>query len=88
MKRFAAGSKFFRSLDGSMMSAPVDSKGEAFRTGIPKLLFEAPINPGFRTFSYDVSPSGDRFIMIDPVRQAGSRPLHVITDWQAARQQR
>lgn len=79
---------FFRSLDGSVMSAPVQSNGDSFRAGAPKLLFEARIKPGLRSFTYDVSPNGDEFLLIHPVTQAGSRPLHVITDWLEARRPR
>ena len=78
---------FYRARNGAVMSAAVESAGEAFHASAPKLLFEARpgIYTSLRSSTYDVAPRGDRFILAEPVSQPGSRPLHVITNWRAVR---
>ena len=72
---------------GAMMSAPVES-GSTFRAGNPTRLFAgryflAELQPG-RT--YDVSPDGQRFLMIKPVvgpdQPAPSASLVIVQNWQ------
>jgi eukaryotic-like serine/threonine-protein kinase len=75
---------FYRAPTGAVYASRAESGGDAFRAGSAKLLFD-----GRRAFStsyftsYDVSPDGERFIMVEPVTEPGSTPLYVLTDWRA-----
>src|SRR5262249_32372825 len=66
-----------------MMAVDIETK-EAFRAGVPKVLFEggyatspAGLQPGW---GYDVSPDGKRFLMIKPSEE-GAVHLHVVENW-------
>ena len=52
-----------------------------FTVGVPRLLFEGPyVNPG--GFSYDVTPDGQRFLLLEPAEDAESvTHLNVVLDW-------
>ncbi|MBI3403090.1 MAG: PD40 domain-containing protein [Acidobacteria bacterium] len=68
---------FFRSGD-KMMAAPIAAKGDGLELGTPALLFEGRFvtvtNPSGDAW-YDVSPDGQRFIMLkaDDTHNLGSR---------------
>ena len=57
--------------------------GSAFAAGTPQLLFEAPYirqpTPGSGSQNYDVSPDGQRFLMVLPGE--ASMALHVVLNW-------
>jgi serine/threonine protein kinase len=78
---------FYRARNGALMSAAVQIAGEAFHAGSPKRLFDGDpgLLGGMEGFAYDAAPTGDRFIAIESVQKRGSRPLHVLTKWGAAR---
>ena len=72
------------SLDGKLMATDV-SIGSAFKPGITKALFAAPIHIGDETvdsFRWDVAAHGDRFL-IDTATTA-SEPLAVVLNWTSA----
>jgi serine/threonine-protein kinase len=52
--------------------------------GTPQLLFRVPdggrLNGG-RTRGYDVTPDGQRFLLVTPIDQPGAAPNVVITNW-------
>ena len=78
---------FFVTPDRHLMTVSFDGAGTP-RLGIPQALFELPIeNPtlGFSPSSYDVDPSGHKFLVS---RKLPTLPevLTVVTDWQAAAQ--
>jgi eukaryotic-like serine/threonine-protein kinase len=78
---------FFVTPDRRLMTVSFEGTGTP-RLGIPRALFELPIeNPtlGFSPSSYDVDPSGRRFLVS---RALPTLPevLTVVTDWQAAAQ--
>jgi serine/threonine-protein kinase len=63
-----------------MMRVPV-RPGATFEMGNPQLLFEGPYYTGFVGRTYDVSPDGQRFLMIKDAAataQAGSPPPQII----------
>jgi hypothetical protein len=75
---------FYVSLDGKLMATDV-SIGSAFKPGITKALFAAPIQIGDETidsFRWDVTAHGDRFL-IDTATTA-SEPLTIVLNWTAA----
>ena len=72
------GELFFR--DGQrMMVAEVQMDGE-FITGQPQMLFEARYGAS-DLGSYDVSPDGQRFVMIETDLQGDGRRLEVVENW-------
>jgi hypothetical protein len=64
---------------------PVDiDTRSGFSAGNPRVLFEGSYLPTSASFSYyDVSPDGERFIMLKPVESAVSAPteIHVVLNW-------
>jgi len=78
---------FFVTPDRRLMTVAFEGAGTP-RLGIPQALFELPIeNPtlGFSPSSYDVDPSGHKFLVS---RKLPTLPevLTVVTDWQVAAQ--
>ena len=67
---------------GTLMSVPVES-GVAFSPGRPRALFDGllpPVTDSGQTF--DVAPRGDRFLMLQPVRDgAGTPEVRLILNW-------
>jgi eukaryotic-like serine/threonine-protein kinase len=67
---------------GSLMSATVDpASGEI---GEPKALFginDLDIDPYGRRHSYDVSPDGERFLVLRRVALPNALPLEVVVNW-------
>jgi hypothetical protein len=56
----------------------------SFSVGKPKLLFEGPYEPTPATFPYyDVSPDGQRFLMLKPAESAETAPtqINVVLNW-------
>jgi len=74
---------FYRSGD-KMMAVEISTK-PSFSAGKPKMLFERPYEPTAITFPYyDVSPDGQRFLMIKPSEQTSSSSLNqivVVQNW-------
>jgi serine/threonine-protein kinase len=73
---------FYRSGD-KMMSVEITTQ-PSFTAGKPKLLFERPYDLSGGTFpNYDVSPDGQRFLMVKPVEpeQAGPTQINVVLNW-------
>ncbi len=55
-----------------------------FSAGKPRVLFEGPYVPAPLTNpNYDVSPDGQRFLMLKPVEQAQTAPtqINVVLNW-------
>jgi Tol biopolymer transport system component len=73
---------FYRS--GEKMMAVDIAVQPGFAAGKPKVLFEGRYNAAQgATPNYDVSPDGQRFLMIRPVEQAQSAPtqINVVLNW-------
>ena len=72
---------FFRSGD-KMMAVDITTQ-PAFSAGKPRMLFEAPYVPTAATFpNYDVSPDGQRFLMLKPGEQAQTATqINVVLNW-------
>jgi serine/threonine-protein kinase len=72
---------FYRS-GNKMMTVGIATQG-TFSAGKPKVLFEGPYTPTPRSFQdYDVSPDGQRFLMLKPAEHAQT-PTHinVVLNW-------
>lgn len=71
---------FYRTPRGEIVSRRVDAIGETFRLENPEVLFDAS---GYRAdplhYGYDVTPDGQRFVMIASNRSASR--LVVVVNW-------
>jgi Tol biopolymer transport system component len=65
---------FYRTRD-AVMAVPLTT-GSSFSAGAPQELFRAPYQQ-----SFDVSPDGQRFLMIKSGTAASSAQLHVVLNW-------
>jgi hypothetical protein len=71
----------------ALMSVPVE-RAEAFRPGVPVKLFEGPYyftnatgSTGFGR-TYDVSPDGQRFLMVKDDLESDERPrIIIVQNW-------
>jgi eukaryotic-like serine/threonine-protein kinase len=73
---------FYRS-GSKIMTVEVDTKS-GFSVGKPRMLFEGPYLPTSASFPYyDVSPDGQRFLMLKPIEQAQAAPtqINVVLNW-------
>jgi Tol biopolymer transport system component len=73
---------FYRS--GEKMMAVDIATQPSFAAGKPRVLFEGRYNPAPGTgTNYDVSPDGQRFLMIKPSEQAQAAPtqINVVLNW-------
>jgi serine/threonine-protein kinase len=72
---------FYRNGD-KMMAAAVETK-PVFAAAKPRLLFEAPYEPALYTFpaDYDVSPDGQRFLMVKASEAESVAQINVVLSW-------
>jgi hypothetical protein len=73
---------FYRSGD-KMMAVDIATQ-PSFAAGKPRMLFEGPYAPTPATFpNYDVSPDGQRFLMLKPSEQGQAVPtqINVVLNW-------
>jgi Tol biopolymer transport system component len=73
---------FYRSGD-KMMAVEIATQ-PAFAAGKPRMLFEGQYEPTPATTpNYDVSPDGQRFLMLKPSESAGTAPtqINVVLNW-------
>ena len=77
------GSELFYRSGSRMMAVAIDIES-GFTPGTPQMLFEGPYVPtGFSYPNYDVSPDGQRFLMLAPVASQtdGATQIHVVLNW-------
>ena len=72
---------FYRS--GKKLMAVDYEAGQRFSAGKPRVLFEGPYVPTPRSFpNYDVSPDGQRFLMLKPAEeQQAASQIVVVQNW-------
>jgi eukaryotic-like serine/threonine-protein kinase len=72
---------FYRS-DDKMMAVEIATQ-PGFAAGTPRMLFEGRYAPApFPTANYDVSPDGQRFLMVKPSEQeAATTQINVVLNW-------
>jgi serine/threonine-protein kinase len=74
---------FYRAPDGALMQVPIQLQ-PGFSTGTPRMLLEPGYLLGGPGRAYDISPDGERFLMItaDESRAAGAPPsIVVVRNW-------
>ena len=71
---------FYRSGNKMMAVDTSSNTSLGFTAGTPRMLFELPYLP---TANYDVSPDGQRFLMLKPTEQAQAAPtqINVVLNW-------
>jgi eukaryotic-like serine/threonine-protein kinase len=76
---------FYVGADGVVMRVPVESSGTTWKSGTPMKLFEGRyFNSGTSGRTYDVSPDGQRFLMIKAPRadaSAAALALTLVQHW-------
>lgn len=72
---------FYRNGD-NMMVVDVES-GPVFRAGAPRVLFEGRyrVSSGGLNQNYDVSPDGQRFVMIRAAGESGPPQIRLVLNW-------
>jgi serine/threonine-protein kinase len=73
---------FYRS--GAKLMAVDIATQPGFTVGKPRMLFEGPYTPASGTTpNYDVSPDGQRFLMLKPIESAETAPteINVVLNW-------
>ena len=78
------GTELFYRSGNKMMVVTVETE-PTFRVGKPEELFEgsytvSAINPGLLQY-YDISPDGQRFLMIEDEGNSGPARLHLVLNW-------
>ena len=65
-----------------MMAVPVTTQ-PTFRAGTPTLLFEGQYHNDFNWSppNYDVTPGGQRFLMIQPGEGEAATQINVVLNW-------
>jgi len=75
------GRELFYRAGNKMMAVDVATEG-VFSAGKPKVLFEGTYVPTPRSFpDYDVSPDGQRFLMLKAAEQATPAQINVVLNW-------
>jgi Tol biopolymer transport system component len=75
------GTELFYRHDETLMSVPIDTKGE-FQPGIPRVLFDAPFDEAEVAYAnYDVYPGGREFVMVRTDEGRDAPRLVVVIDW-------
>jgi len=75
---------FYLSPGRKLMAVDVKLGSNTFEAGVPRMLFQTrgPGFPGPRN-AYDVSPDGQRFLIISTPADAPPTPVTVVTNWSA-----
>ena len=76
---------FYLTPDGKLMAVDVKI-GDSFHAGAPRLLFQSRfMGPLLNTWRYDVSPDGQRFLVMSDARNEAGAPefITVVTNWLA-----
>ena len=74
------GEIFYRS--GNKMVAVDTATRPSFSAGKPKVLFESPYAPALQTnANYDVSPDGQRFLMVKENEGVSATQINVVLNW-------
>ena len=74
---------FFLSRDGMLMSVALREAGARLETGAPQPLFELRLNDTLLPFrrKYDVSPDGERFLVIRGAPDGDTDTIAVALNW-------
>ncbi len=75
---------FYVAANGAIMAVRVDSRGDTWAAGSPAKVVEGPyVTAGGTARTYDVSPDGQRFLMVKqaPSAQAAAPQIVVVQNW-------
>jgi Tol biopolymer transport system component len=76
------GRELYYIADRTLMAVDVRADGATFQAGVPRVLFEARLDPRTAVRNrYVVSPDGQRFLIVASAEQAGPTPLTVVLNW-------
>jgi Tol biopolymer transport system component len=68
--------------DGKLMSAPIRFTGDSIQAGPPIPLFDAALPPTiFSRYPYDISPDGQRILVLNTARGRSPGSLTLILNW-------
>jgi hypothetical protein len=73
----------FVSPDGKMMSATITADAGGVSVDALRPLFDVRVPQGLERDFYDVSPDGQRFLMVVPEEETASTSLTLIVNWPA-----
>ncbi|MGH9896742.1 MAG: TolB family protein, partial [bacterium] len=75
------GRELFYVSDDKLMSVRVES-GSGFNVGTPQVLFSGFFDPNVGDQAYGVTPDGQRFLVLHPLRAAsGNAQINVVLNW-------
>jgi Tol biopolymer transport system component len=76
------GSEIYYRTEDAVISVRIETKPE-FRAGIPRVLFRGQYNGRFWIRLYDISPDGQRFLMVEPGERETARvnQINLILNW-------
>ena len=74
---------FYLAGDGTMMAVPIKS-GAVLEPGVPRSLFQTGFAAFTRTIQFDVTPDGQRFLILFPMAKKASSLITVVLNWPAA----
>jgi Tol biopolymer transport system component len=75
------GRELFYRNGNKLMAVEINTES-TFSAGKPRVLFEGPYVPTPRSFpDYDVSPDGQRFLMLRATDQAPPNQINVVLNW-------
>ena len=71
--------------DRKLMAVPLTTRDGVIEPGSPRMLFQTRIvQPRLVLFQYDVTPSGDRFLINSLPGEDAAAPLTMIVNWTEA----
>ena len=76
------GKELFYLAASTLMSVDVKTGGASFEAGIPKPVFELRLSGSGRNH-YVVTRDGQRFLVVAPIEQYATAPIHVLVNWTA-----
>ena len=75
------GRELFYRTENKMMAVDISTQS-SFSAGKPRLLFSEPYLPTpIVPANYDVSPDGQRFLMLKPAEQTAATQINVVLNW-------
>jgi Tol biopolymer transport system component len=81
----ADGKEIFFLSGRAFMAADVQIDGPAFRSGVPRILFETDVDKANVRNRYVVSPDGQRFLVVGDDQQAAPGLITVVVNWRPSK---
>ena len=87
--RADGGELFYLTPEGTIMTVALRFVRDEVQAGVPQALFKAPIGAVQLTVDqYDVTPDGQRFLVLKQAPEPGQPPLTVVVNWDSGLQDR